>query len=299
MTLFKQKNKAHIALLAVAIIYGVNYSIAKDVMLGGYVKPSGFILIRAMGATALFWILASLLHREKLERKDFLRVAVSGVFGVAANQLFFFNGLDMTTPIAASVIMTINPIMVLVLSAIAARVPLTLPKIIGIALGMSGALFLITRGGQIHHLFTSEGALGNLFILLNALSYAAYLVIVKPLMGRYKSLTIIKWVFLFGMLYIIPFGYTQLLQVEWSPMPGFIYGEIAFVVICTTFLAYLLNIYALKIVSSTTVSFYIYLQPLIATLAALAFGQDELSMLLIGSAALIFSGVYMVSFYKR
>lgn len=293
-----KKQLAHLALLSVAIIYGLNYSIAKDVM-QGYVGPSGFILIRAIGATTLFWILAGILHREKLERKDFLRVALSGAFGVAINQLFFFNGLSLTTPISASVIMTVNPIMVLILSAIALKVPLTWPRILGIALGMSGALFLITRGGDISSLFTSDAALGNLFILLNALSYAAYLVTVKPLMARYKALTVIKWVFLFGMLYVIPFGLTQFMAVDWSNMPAYIAWEIAFVVVCTTFLAYLLNIYALKTVTSTTVSFYIYLQPLVATIAALLLGLDALSATLLISASLIFSGVYMVSFYKR
>jgi drug/metabolite transporter (DMT)-like permease len=293
-----KKQLAHLALLTVAIIYGINYSIAKDVM-QGYVGPSGFILIRAIGATTLFWLLAGVLHREKLERKDFLRVALSGAFGVAINQLFFFNGLSLTSPISASVIMTTNPIMVLLLSAVALKVPLTWPRIAGIALGMSGALFLITRGGNLGALFTSDDALGNLFILFNALSYAAYLVTVKPLMAKYEALTVIKWVFLFGMLYVLPFGFNQFMAVDWGNMPGYIAWEIAFVVVCTTFLAYLLNIYALKTVTSTTVSFYIYLQPLVATTTALLLGLDELSTTLLISAALIFSGVYMVSFYKR
>ncbi len=298
LPLSSKKLYAHAALFAVALIYGLNYSIAKDVM-EGYVAPSGFILIRALGATSLFWLLSAFLHREKLAQKDLLRVALGGALGVAINQLFFFNGLHLTTPISASVIMTTNPIMVLILSTIALRVPLSPARIIGIALGMSGALFLITRGGDLSSLFTSDAALGNLFILINALSYAAYLVTVKPLMGRYKALTVIKWVFLFGTLYVLPFGYTQLAAVDWGNMPPFIAWEIVFVVVCTTFLAYLLNIYALKTVSSTTVSFYIYLQPLVATLAALALGKDQLSFVLLISAALIFSGVYMVSFYKR
>ena len=282
----------------VAVIYGLNYNIAKDVM-QGYVGPSGFILIRAVGAVILFWSLALFTSKEKIEKKHFLRLAASGLFGVALNQLCFFNGLSLTTPISASVIMTVNPIMVLILSAIALKVPLTWPRIVGIALGMSGALFLITRGGNLSSLFNSDAALGNLLVLLNAASYAAYLVTVKPLMSKYKSITVVKWVFLFGMLYVIPFGFSQFMAIDWVAMPSLIYWEIAFVIVFTTFLAYLLNIYALKIVTSTTVSSYIYLQPLVATLSALFLGMDTLSATLLISASLIFSGVYMVSFYKR
>lgn len=265
----------------------------------GYVQPSGFILIRAIGAVILFWGLALFISKEKLDKKDIGRIALSGLFGVALNQLCFFNGLSLTTPISASVIMTVNPIMVLILSSIALKVPLTWPRIVGISLGMAGALFLITRGGNLSSLFNSDAALGNLLVLLNAASYAAYLVTVKPLMTKYKSITVIKWVFLFGMFYVIPFGLTQFMAVDWVAMPSLIYWEIAFVIVFTTFLAYLLNIYALKIVTSTTVSFYIYLQPLVATIAALAMGLDTLSATLLISASLIFSGVYMVSFYKR
>lgn len=290
--------KAHAALLAVAVIYGLNYSIAKDVM-PEYVLPRGFILIRALGATFLFHLVAFFRESQKVERKDWLRFALAGFFGVAANQLLFFEGLNLTTPINASVIMTTNPIIVLLLSALILKVPIKPVRIAGIILGLAGAIFLISRGKDITGIFDRGKSLGNLLVFLNAASYGAYLIVVKPLMSKYKALTVIRWVFTIGLLYVIPFGYHQLKEVEWLELPVIISLEIAYVVMFTTFLAYLLNVFALKIVSSTTVSFYIYLQPLVATLAAIAMGKDQLTLVAVISAIMIFTGVYLVSLYRR
>jgi drug/metabolite transporter (DMT)-like permease len=295
-----KKNKqllAHGALLAVAIIYGLNYSIAKDVM-PNYILPRGFILVRVAGAVILFNLLSLFFPREKVAKEDYLRIALAGFFGVAANQLLFFEGLNITTPISAAVIMTTNPIMVLSLSAIILKVPLSPAKIIGIVLGITGALSIIYQGSN-GNLFNGGESLGNTLVMLNAFSFASYLIVVKPLMAKYKALTVVRLIFMAGLVMVIPFGASQFTEITWSEMPSLIYWEVGFVVIGTTFMAYLLNVYALKTVSSTTVSFYIYLQPLIAAIAATILGTDQLSMGMISSAILIFSGVYLVSFYQR
>lgn len=263
-----------------------------------YILPRGFILVRVLGAVLLFNILYFLFPREKVQKSDYLRIALAGFFGVAANQLLFFEGLNLTTPISAAVIMTTNPIMVLSLSAIILKVPLNAAKIVGIILGLSGALSIIYSGSN-GSIFNSGESLGNSLVMLNAFSYASYLIVVKPLMSRYKALTVIRLVFMAGLLIVIPFGWGQFQEIAWSEMPSFIYWEVAFVVVGTTFMAYLLNIYALKTVSSTTVSFYIYLQPLIAAVSATLLGTDNLRWSMVLSALLIFSGVYLVSFYKR
>lgn len=294
----KDKIKAHFALLAVALIYGLNYSIAKDVM-PAYVQPRAFILLRVSGAVLLFFALGAGMQREKIARSDWWRIIAAGFFGVAANQMLFFEGLNITTPISAAVIMTTNPIMVLILAAIILKAPLTWPRVFGILLGLSGALYLIAQGKGWQHIFQPGESLGNSLVMLNALSYASYLVVVKPLMARYKPFTVIKWVFLAGLFFVIPFAAQQIPAIAWSRMPSLIYWEIAFVIIGTTFFAYLLNIYALKTVSSTTVSFYIYLQPLVATASALLLGSDSPQPHMLVAAALIFAGVYLVSFYQR
>ena len=296
--LMSEKLRAHVALFAVALIYGLNYSIAKDVM-PDFVQPRGFILLRAIGATILFWITAATFTREKVVLKDHWRLAVCGLFGVATNQMLFFEGLNITSPINAAVIMTTNPILVLVMSAIILKERLRWSRILGIVLGIMGALFLITRGGTVIDIFDTGKSLGNMLVFLNGASYAAYLVLVKPLMARYKAITVIKWVFFYGLIIVLPFGGNQLMVVEWAGFPADIIWKVAFVVIATTYLAYLMNVYALKTVTSTTVSFYIYLQPLIASIVAIVLGKDHLTTVLILSAALIFSGVFLVSFYKR
>ena len=289
--------KAHAALFTVALIYGVNYTIAKDVM-QGYIGPRGFILLRVTGATLLFWLFHAFSKKEKIAKKDYGLLAASGLFGVALNQIMFFEGLNLSTPINASIIMTVSPVLVLVLSAIVFKDKLTPLKIIGIILAGSGALYLIA-GNQTVSLLDSNTSLGNLLVLVNATSYSIYLIIVKPLMQRYNALTVIKWVFLFGWIYTLPFGYQQFMEIPWQTMSNLILAEAAFVVVFTTFIAYLFNIYAMKTVSSTTVSIYIYLQPIFATLSAFVVGSDILTLPQIFSAVLIFTGVYFVSFKKR
>ena len=290
--------KAHGALFAVALIYGLNYLVAKDVM-QGYLDPREFILIRAVGATLLFWILHAITGKSKqiIKKKDLGRMALAGLFGVAANQIFFFEGLHLTTPINASIIMTINPVLVLLLSTIFLKDPLSPLKIFGIATGGTGAIILISQGGSANLLAAGEG-LGNLFVLFNALSYGLYLVVVKPLMITYSPLQVIKYVFLFGMIYVIPFSFYQLEDTPWEAFDTAVWLKVAFVVVFTTFFAYLLNIYAIKSVASTTVSIYIYLQPFFATTFSLWVGVDHLDGTKVISAVLIFAGVGMVSYRK-
>lgn len=283
--------KAHLAILGANVIYGVNYSIAKDVM-PEYILPFGFIFCRVLGALLLFSVIGSFI-KEKVEKKDLLKLAVCGLFGVAANQLMFFYGLNLTNPINAGIIMTSNPILVLIASAIILKTRITSNKIIGIILGISGALIiLLFKKG---FAFGSDTIIGDTFIFLNALSYGIYLVLVKPLMSKYKPITVIKWVFTFGFLFVLPFGIPQANAIEWSSFNSEIWSKFLFVIIGTTFLAYLFNIYGLKRLSPSTVSTYIYLQPVLAAFFAISVGKDSFTWIKLVSALLIFSGVYLVS----
>lgn len=288
---------AHISVFAANLIYGINYTVAKDVM-PEFVTPNGFILIRVLGAVILFWSLSFFMgSSEKLERKDWTRVALAGLFGVTINQLFFFQGLSLTTPINAAIIMTINPVLVLIIAAIVLRNKITSTKTAGILLGLSGAVLLTVykNGELVIPSFSQDTVLGDMLVLVNAASYALYLVIVKPLMEKYKPVTIVKWIFTFGLVGVFPFGIGEIVQFDWANFPAYIYGEIAFVVIGTTFFAYLFNMYGLKKLSPSVVSIYIYLQPFLATLFALAWGSDSLSISQVMAAALVFCGVYLVS----
>lgn len=257
-----------------------------------HLLPLGFIFTRIIGALPLFFLLG-LSIKEKINKKDLLRLAACGLFGVAMNQSLFFLGLNITTPINAAIIMTTNPILVLIACSLLLHESLTSRKWIGIFLGLGGALLVIGFGKNIH--FGSDTFLGDLMVLFNAASYGVYLVMVKPLMAKYHPFTVIKWVFLFGFLFVAPFGGIDFFNADWGSFPPSIIWAIAFVVIGTTFLTYLFNIYALKRVSPNVVSIYIYTQPIIASFIAIALGKDSLDFIKVFAASLIFVGVYLIS----
>ena len=282
--------KAHIALLFANIIYALNYGWAKDVMEGGYLEPFAFILIRAIGATLLFWVV-SLFFSECVENKDKLKLLLCGIFGVAANQLLFFKGLDQTTRINASIIMVASPIIVALFSAVLIKEKPSATRIVGILLGLTGACFIILQGES-----NNQGAslIGNLLIVLNATSYGLYLVLVKPLMKKYSPITVVKWVFTFGLIIVTPFGLTEIDTIVWE-MPNDILLKVGFVVIFTTFFTYLFNIYGVKRVSPTVVSSYIYLQPILTSIIAAFSGTETITIMMVISSIIIFIGVYLVS----
>ena len=296
------RTKALIALFIVNLIYGVNYVVAKGLM-PEVIGPSGFILLRVVGATVLFWGLR-LFIREQVEWSDALRLVLCAVFGVALNQLMFFHGLMRTSPVHASIIMVATPILVLVLSAAIIGERITQQKLGGVLLGAAGALTLILSHGNGGG--SGSSLKGDLFILINACSFAVYLVMVKPLMRRYSAITVMSMCFLIGSVIVLPFGTGEFMQVEWSSLQMDVLLRMGFVVVCVTFIAYLLNTWALRHVEPSVVGIYIYLQPMLALfftwLAAqltwLGSSPDPVSL---GfgwvqglSAALIFLGVYLV-----
>jgi drug/metabolite transporter (DMT)-like permease len=181
--LTKNLYKAHLALLGANIIYGANYIIAKGIM-PNKIGPSSFVFLRILGAGILFWILKSFI-KEKVEKKDFLRLLFCGLLGVAANQLLFFHGLNLTSPIDASIIITAIPVLVVIFSFFILKEKITSNKLLGVSIGAMGAILLIWYGNRSGG---TSSLLGNLFIFINACSYALYLVLVKPLMKKYNSI---------------------------------------------------------------------------------------------------------------
>jgi len=282
--------KAHLALLTLNVIYAASYGISKEIM-EDHLPPFATILFRVGGATILFWTLLIFTKKEKVARSDYSLLALTGFFGVAANMLMFFEGLNHTTSINASIIMVGTPIIVLILSRILLKERLSIQKIIGVSIGLTGATLLITSKSS----SAGEATMyGNFLIFLNAASYGLYLVIVKPLMKKYHPLTIIRWSFTFGLLFVLPFGLSQFGDINWV-MDSHDYWSIAFIIFAMTFLTYLLTIYSLGKVSPTVVSAYIYLQPILASGIALMNQKEALNLNTILFALLIFVGVFLVS----
>src|SRR5687767_14461804 len=229
----------------------------------------------------------------KIDRSDWMRFILCGITGVAVNQMLFFEGLALTSPVHAALILTSNPLLVLVAAAFLIKETITGRRLFGMFLGISGAVLLIIHGNAVSIGYGSVK--GDTFILLNSFSYAIYLVLVKPLMKKYPPMLVVAWVFLFGMIFTIPFGYGELSQVQWSAMPTPAVLSVIYVIIFATFLAYFFNTYALKTVSPAVVSYYIYVQPVIAAFIAYFLEEEKLTYLHLISCLLIFSGVFLVS----
>jgi drug/metabolite transporter (DMT)-like permease len=288
-------NKRHWALMAatlVSIIYGVTFTIAKDVM-PEFIEPFGFILLRVGGSVLLFWIVSFFGPKEKIAKSDFPRIIAAAFFGVAFNMLTFFKGLSYTSPIMGAVLMVTTPMIVLILSSILMKERMKKEKVFGIIIGLAGTISLILYGKSIIN--APNEMLGNLLVFINAISYGFYLIIVKKLMDKYNAFTFVKWIYSFGFLMVLPFGWSEFNAVHWVSIPSDIYLRIGFVVIFSTFLTYLLNLVSMRELKPTTVAVFIYLQPFFATIFAIGLGKDELSWVKIGSAILIFSGVYLVT----
>lgn len=281
------------ALFMVQLLYGLNYTIAKLVMNGNFIKPFGFVLLRVTGATFLFWLVSLVVPQEKIERKDFFKLFIAALFGVVINMLFFFKGLEFTSPIHASAIMTITPIIILVLSAYVLGEKITSLKIAGVVIGLIGALILTIYGKSARA--GDNVPLGNLLIFLNAISYSVYVILIKKLTAKYHPFSFIKWLFLFGLIILIPFGYNELTEVQWETFTPNITYSVLFVIIGATFGTYLLNPLALNKLKASTVGIFIYLQPAIAGLFALYIGADFIDLLKISAMVLIFTGVYLVT----
>jgi drug/metabolite transporter (DMT)-like permease len=288
--------QAHLALFAANLIYGANYTIAKDV-LKNHIAPFGFIFIRVLGAFILFFLIWLWNGKEKIEKRDFNRFLLCAALGVAGNQLMFFKGLSLTSPIHAAIVLTINPIAVLLLSAFILKIKPRITTILGISLGLAGAWYLIGyKADSIGSISSTEG---DIYILLNSLSYAGYLVVAKPLLVKYKTNTLLFYTFGLGLLMVIPFGWQEFQMIAWNTMPTIIYWETLFVVFGATFLAYQFNAVGLKSIHPTGVSVYIYLQPVLAAIIAISFGADRLTMVEIVAASLIFTGVYVTNLGNR
>jgi drug/metabolite transporter (DMT)-like permease len=289
-------NQRSIALILVSIatlIYGVTFTIAKDVM-PLYIKPYAFILLRVSGATAIFWIVGLFVKSQKIAKQDYKKIILASFFGIALNMLCFFKGLSLTSPISASVMMVTSPIMVLIFSSILLKENIIKRKIIGVFVGLIGAVLLIVYGNS-GDTTDTDSTLGNFLVFVNAASYGLYLVLVKKLISKYNPITFIKWFYLFGLLLVIPFSFREFTEISWTSMPANIYLKVGFVILFTTCITYLFNIYGLSKLKPTTVGVFIYLQPVIATIFALSMGSDSLSFIKIGASVVIFSGVYLVT----
>jgi drug/metabolite transporter (DMT)-like permease len=283
---------AHLALTGAYIIYGINFSVAKGIM-PQYLKPFALIALRPVVTAVLFWLTSFFIPKEKVSSKDLLFFFGCSFLGVVLNQAFFIAGLNLTTPINSSIILTINPIAVFVLAAIILKEDISFFRGSGLAIGFAGVMLLILHEGRTD--MRNSTFLGDLLSLLSTVIWALYTVLIKRMLEKYHPVTVMKWTFFFGMLVSAPFGYSQLRAADWSSMPVNIWLSLIFVTVGSTFIGYLLVSHGLRKLSPTVVSSYAYTQPLFAAFVATIFGQDRIDIFKIASAILIFAGVFIIS----
>lgn len=290
--------KAHLALLSVNMIYGANYLIAKGLM-PHKIEASALVFLRISGAGLLFLAL-KIFSKEHVEKKDIPKLALCGFLGVATNQFFSMNGLSLTSPVDAAIIITAMPIFTVIISRFLLKEPFTLQRMLGISVGGTGAALLIYLGNS----GLGTGSLkGNIFVCINALAFAFYLVIVKPLMAKYKPITVIVWTFLFGFIFMFPFCITKLIHTDFAAFATSNWISLIYVVVGPTFLAYLLNMFALQYVKPTVSSSYIYVQPavamiLVATVSYVIVNSQykgDITFTKLLCCILIVAGVYLIS----
>lgn len=293
----KTTTRAHIAVLCTNLFFAANFSLIKMIS-PSLIGPLAVNLIRATVCVLLFWMVWSFGKTSAaIQRKDLGRFLLCGLTGVALNQILFVKGLTLTSTIHASFLMLVTPLVVTLFAVWVLKESFTLLKAIGLMLGIGGSVFLIMQKESGEH--ASNYLLGDILIIINAISYSIYFIIVKPLMQTYGPLHVIRWVFTLGAIMIIPFGWVETSEINWTSFQWQHFAALATVVITGTFLAYYFNAYGIQHIGAGITGTYIYTQPVFAVLIAVIFLDENLSWQKLLAACLIFSGVYLVSFHKK
>ncbi len=289
-----KRNLGLLAAFGATVIYGFNHTIAKNVM-PIYIEAFGFVLLRVIGATLIFWTLSLFIENEKIKKEDWPRIFLCSFLGMFINKLAFFKGLELSTPINSSVLITVVPILVFVFSAFFLKEKMRFLRVFGVISGFIGALVLILYSPS-----TSFNApnipLGNLMFVINSSTYGLYLIFVKKLVEKYNIITLFRWLFLIAIFLNLPVGFLEFKNVEWSHLPFWdAILPMIYVVVGTTFLTYMFNAYALSKLKASTVSSFVYLQPIVGIIYAITTDNDSLTVLSVLGMILIFMGVYFVT----
>ena len=286
--------RGHTSLLVAYVIFGLNTPIAKAVFLSeSGVSAIALSFYRMAGGAVLFWIASLFTKKERVAGRDILLLFFASMFGILINQTSFIMGLSLTSPIDASVIATIGPILTMLLAALFLKEPITWKKALGVFVGAVGAILLILRS-DLTSIRGGASVEGNLLCILSSLSFAFYLTLFKPVISRYNSVTVMKWMFLFAAVSSVPISWGHVAAVDYSQLSVDMWLRISFVVVMATFVAYLFIPTGQRLLRPTVVSMYNYLQPLVSSLVAVTLGMGIFGWEKGGAAILIFLGVYIV-----
>ena len=291
------KLKGHSSMLGANVMWGLMSPVAKFVMVGGAVTPLVVTDLRITGAMVLFWIASFFQKPERVAPKDLLKLLGASLLAIVFNQGCFIFGVGLTSPVDASIITTSMPLLAMVLAAIYLKEPITGKKVLGIAVGATGALLLILGSHQVSEAKAAGNHYiwGDLLVLLAQFSYALYFVLFKNFVNKYSLITIMKWMFTYAFICALPFSYNDLLHTVWKSLQNTEIGALVFIVVGSTFISYVLIVIGQKNLRPTVAGMYNYVQPLVASIVAVCWGMDTFNFVKIISVALIFGGVYLVT----
>ena len=286
---------AHLACFGAYLIFGFNIIICKGLSNSGLMSAQLLFCFRAIGASVLFWTLSLFLKREKVAGKDLFKIFLASIIGLYMTQMFFLEGIRHITPMDCTMLTTLSPIFTMFIAAIAIKEPITLKKAGGVALSFCGVLFLVYNSVHAEGNIRQTEPFGIVLILLNGLFWAAYLGIFRSLINRYSVVTFMKWMFLFSALVSVPFGFSEMLSVDYSAIPSLYIWELLYLILFSTFVAYFLIPVGQKQLRPTVVSLYGYVQPLLASVISVCNGMDTVTWQKLVAATAMIGGAVLVN----
>lgn len=294
----KEKIWGHVACFVAYATFGINIIVCKDLTSSHLLSPIALFFVRSLGAGSLFWLISCFLPKEKVEKKDFGKILLASLLGFFITQITFLTAIPDITPMDCSIVSSLSPIYTMFIAAYALKEPITWRKAGGVAISFLGILYLIMNsmtasGGTAH-----TSLVGILLIVANGLSFSLYLGLFRPVIQKYSVVTFMKWIFLFSTLFTFPWGVPELVRLDVDSLTDTYLSELAFLIVCSTFITYFLIPLGQKRIRPTLVSMYSYVQPIIAVLVSICVGMDILTWQKVVAALMVFGGVVMVNFSR-
>ncbi len=288
----------HLACFIAYAIFGFNIIVCKDLTNGHLISPLAIFCLRSIGAGGLFWLISAFMPAEKIDNKDYLKIFAASMLGFFTCQITFLVGIPYITPMDCSILTAMSPIYTMAIAAIAIKEPISCQKAAGVAVSFAGIIYLIvSKTGNLGG--ASQTTLFGIFmIVLNSLSFSMYLGIFKPLIGKYHVVTFMKWIFLFAFAVSAPFAGKEIATLDWSSIPSIQFAELAYLIVCATFITYFLIPIGQKRIRPTLVSMYSYVQPIIAIVISICIGMDTLTWQKVAASVMVFGGVIIVSYSR-
>ena len=227
-----------------------------------------------------------------------MKIMMASLLGFFLTQMTFLIAIPDITPMDCSIVSSLSPIYTMFIAAFALKEPITFRKIGGVAISFIGVIYLILNSvtGQGSTVQTSW--VGILLMIANSLCFSLYLGLFKPVITKYSVITFMKLIFLFSAAFSLPLAARELITFDYSLLSSTYLSELAFLIVCSTFITYFLIPLGQKRIRPTLVSMYSYVQPIIAIVISIWVGMDTLSWQKIVAAAMVFGGVVLVNYSR-